>query len=279
MRIVTARTPRLFAIALAWALIAGPAAARLTANELDQIDVKPPAGARVPLSASLLDEYGATRTLSEAIAGKPTVAIFVDYTCRSLCGPILAIASAGLAKTGLKPGKDFRLLVIGLDPRDGADTARQMQRDQIGTGALAAASTFLLADNTVVPQLTKALGYRYAYDSAIDQYAHPAVVLVLAADGRVTRTLAALGLDPTDLRLALVEASKGKVGTFSDYLHLLCYGFDPAKGIYTLRILRWLSAAGILTVLALGGGIAFMLIGRRSRELPYPPENAPSGRA
>lgn len=276
------RTIRLFhaaLIAVAWLVLAGPSAARLTANELDQVGVKPPPGARVPLTAALIDDHGFTRRLGEVIGGKPTILIFVDYTCRTLCGPILALSSAGLAKTGLKPGKDFRMLVIGLDARDGPDTAQRMQRDQMGRGALAAASTFLLADDTVVPQITRALGYRYVYDPTIDQYAHPAVVFVLAADGRVTRTLAALGLDPADLRLALVEAGQGKIGTFGDYLHLLCYGFDPAKGIYTVRILKVLTAAAVVTVLALGGGIGFMLIGRPRREPPYPPENAPSGPA
>jgi protein SCO1/2 len=92
----------------------------------------------------------------------------------------------------------------------------------------------------------------------------------------VTRTLSALGLDPADLRLALVEAGRGKVGTFADHLRLLCYGFDPAKGVHTLAVRRWLAVAGVLTIVVLAGGIGFMLLWRPRTSPAYPRENAPS---
>jgi protein SCO1/2 len=231
----------------------------------------------LPLSIALPDLAGTRRTLGEALGGKPTLLAFADYTCRSLCGPILAIAAAGLAKTGLTAGTDFRVLVIGLDPKDSAADARAMRREQIGSGPVAAASTFLLAEDGAVRQITDALGYRYAYDPDLDQYAHPAVIYVLAGDGRVTRTLTALGLAPADLRLALVEAGHGRVGTFADHLRLLCYGFDAATGVYTLAVRKWLTVASLVTILIVAGGIAFMLI-RRPAAPAYPPPSAPSER-
>jgi protein SCO1/2 len=224
----------------------------------------------------LPDANGIRRTLGDALGGRPAVLVFADYTCRSLCGPILAIVAAGLGKTGLKPGKDFRLVVIGLDPKDTTADARSMRRAQVGSGLLAAASTFLLGEGETVRQIADAVGYHYAYDADIDQYAHPAVVYVLAADGRVTRTLTALGLDPADLRLALVEAGEGRIGTFTDHLRLLCYGFDSATGVYTTTVRAWLAIASALTILALAGGIGFMLLGSRSAASAYPPSTAPS---
>lgn len=262
--------------AIVFIMFEGPAAAALTADQLRAVDVAPPPGARVPMSTALPDANGVTRSLAEALDGTPTVLVFADYTCNSLCGPILAIAASGLAKTGLKARKDFRLLVIGLDPKDDARAARIMQQEQIGPGNLADASTFLLARDGIVRQVADAVGYHYAYDPDIDQYAHPAVVFVLARDGRVVRTLTALGLDPDDLRLALVEAGQGRVGTFADHLRLLCYGFDAATGIYTVAIRGWLVAAAALTILVVAGGIGFMLISRRPATPAYPPETAPS---
>jgi protein SCO1/2 len=262
--------------AIAGLLLIRPASAALTAKTLATVDVAPPPGARVPMSASLPDLSGALRTIGAAISGKPTVLVFADYTCRSLCGPILAIAATGLGKTGLTAVKDFRLLVLGLDPKDGANAAREMRRQQVGPGAIADASTFLLAREPTIHQIADAVGYHYAYDRDLDQYAHPAVVFVLAGDGRVTRTLSALGLDPADLRLALVEAGRGKVGTFADHLRLLCYGFDPAKGVYTLAVRKWLAIAGMLTIVLLAGGIGFMLLWRSPASRAYPPESAPS---
>jgi protein SCO1/2 len=267
-----------FAVMAMFALAASPATAALTAEQLSTVAVAPSAGARLPLSIALPDLAGTRRTLGEALGGKPTLLAFADYTCRSLCGPILAIAAAGLAKTGLTAGTDFRVLVIGLDPKDSAADARAMRREQIGSGPVAAASTFLLAEDGAVRQITDALGYRYAYDPDLDQYAHPAVIYVLAGDGRVTRTLTALGLDPADLRLALVEAGHGRVGTFADHLRLLCYGFDATTGVYTLAVRKWLTVASLVTILIVAGGIAFMLI-RRPAAPAYPPPSAPSERA
>ena len=89
-------------------------------------------GAALPPALRFTDDTGAERTLGEAMDGKPAVLVFADYTCGNLCGPILAFAAAGLEKTGLSPGKDFRLIAIGLDPKDSLADAREMKRSRIG---------------------------------------------------------------------------------------------------------------------------------------------------
>ena len=94
-------------VAAACFFLAVPASARLDTDALDAIGVSPPPGARVPMSAALTDQDGIPHALGEALGGRPSVLIFADFTCRTLCGPILAFAADGLAKTGLKPGRDF----------------------------------------------------------------------------------------------------------------------------------------------------------------------------
>jgi protein SCO1/2 len=256
-----------------------PASAGLTATTLGTVEVAPPGAARVPLAAALTDDAGQRRTLGEALGGRPAVLIFADYTCRTLCGPVVALAAAGLAQSGLTPGRDYRLVVIGLDPKDTADDARAMKRNQVGDDAILAASSFLLADAEAVKGITDAVGYRYAYDAGEDQFAHPAAVFVLAADGRVARALSGLGLDAGGLRLALVEAGRGRIGTLTDHLRLLCYGFDPAAGVYTLTIQRWLAIAAALTVLALAGGIGLLAFRARPAVPADRTPSAPSGPA
>jgi protein SCO1/2 len=117
-----------------------------------------------------------------------------------------------------------------------------------------------------VHSLTDALGYHYRYDAAADQFAHPAGALVLTSDGRVSRSLASLALNPTDLRLALVEAGGGRIGTFTDRLSLLCYGFDAAHGVYTPAIARMLKVLAGLTVIGVLGSIAILEKRRRTTE-------------
>jgi protein SCO1/2 len=90
---------------------------------------------------------------------------------------------------------------------------------------------------------------------------------VLAKDGRIVRVLSGLGLSGNDLRLALVDAGQGRVGTLLDQITLRCFGFDPARGIYTATISRWLTIAGVATALALAGGLAFMASRTQRRPL------------
>jgi protein SCO1/2 len=263
------------ALSIVYVLMTSSVSARLAPQALGELAVPRSPGARLPMSLVLTDENGVIRTLGETLKHKPTVLVLADFTCRTLCGPVLAITASGLAKTALRPGKDFSLVVVGLDPKDSADDARAMQRDQIGDGALLTASTFLRGDESAVRQIAESLGYRYAYDASIDQFAHPATVFIVTAEGRVSRSLSGLALDAADLRLAIVEAGRGHIGTIADHLRLLCYGFDPAKGIYTLAIQRWLTIASVLTVLALAIAIGLMQI-RRPAASAYRAKSAPS---
>jgi protein SCO1/2 len=252
----------LAAIACAFVAMAAPAsAAGITSAALDTVSVVAPPNAALPLALRFTDERGEWRTLKDVIADRPAVLLFADYTCSNLCGPVLAFAAAGLENSGLTPGKDYGLVVIGLDPKDTRADAQAMKIATLGAdGPLARASTFLRGDGDAVRAATQALGYHYTYDATRDQFAHPAAAFVLTAGGRVVRVLSGLGLSGNDLRLALTDAGAGKVGSVLDQIRLRCFGFDPVKGIYTASISRWLMLAAALTVLALAAGLAFMTL-------------------
>jgi protein SCO1/2 len=128
-----------------------------------------------------------------------------------------------------------------------------MKAAQVGNkGSLAEHAFFLRGSPQAISQLTAAFGFRSIYDREHDQFAHPAAAFVVARDGRIARVLSGLALDPANLRLAVVDAGEGRIGTWTDHVRLLCYGFDPTKGIYTAAIGRILSGTAALTVAALG---------------------------
>lgn len=223
----------------------------------------------MPPELSWRDENGLVTTIGNAIGGVPAVVIFVDYTCRTLCGPILEFTVAGLAKTGLRPGLDYRLIAIGINPRDGSEAARAMRAQHIETdSSIARAALFLSGSEATIQTATNAVGLHYAYDSQHDQYAHPAAAYIVDSHGRVRRVMSPIGLDGGDLRLAIIDAGQGAVGSFADRLHLLCYGFDPARGIYTERVTGLLAVSGVITGIAMIGGISTMIALQRRRSLP-----------
>lgn len=245
---------------LALSLLAnGPAFAAVSRAVLDQVYVDPTPGAALPLNLTFQDDGGQSRTLGQALDGHAAVLIFADYTCRTLCGPILDFTATALQQSKLHPGTDYRLIVIGLDPKDSLDAARAMKASRLDNGGpISRAATFLTGTTATIRATTAALGYHFAYDRDNDQFAHPAAAFVLTRDGKVTRVLSGLGINGTDLRLALVDAGEGQVGTLSDRFHLLCYGFDPARGIYTARIGLILKFCGGITVALMAGGILLM---------------------
>ncbi len=227
-----------------------PAQAALTQAQLDRVVAAPPPGARLDLGADL-----------------PAVVVFVDFDCGALCDAVLAQTGQTLAESGLAPGEDFTLVAIGIDPRDDARRAADMVAAQV-PAALAGATRILQPDADRLEQITAALGYGYAYDAANDRFAHPAARYVLDASGRVMRVLPAFRADPGDLRLALVEAAEGRSGGLRDRLALLCYGFDPASGRYSLAIRRILMTLSLVFAALMATAIAALVIREKRKEAP-----------
>lgn len=242
----------MFAIAV---LVAMPCAAQaaIAGKQLEEATLTPHLNAQLPLQIRMDELRGGTAPLQSWLGGVPTVWILADYTCETLCGPAISIVSSALADTGLRAGPDFRLIVVGFDPKDSVAQALAMKTAQLSTRAgLPEQSFFLQATAANIGFLTEAFGVRAIYDREHDQFAHPAAAFVVTPDGRISRALSALAVDATSLRLALVEAGQGRIGRWTDQVHLLCYGFDPASGTYTLAARRLLLAAASISVMILG---------------------------
>jgi protein SCO1/2 len=243
---------RILAVALFSVAIAHtrPARAALTQSEIAQVAAVPVPNASLPLQAPLTDEQGATKSLQQWLNGKPTIWVLADYTCKTLCGPVIGVVADALDKSGLRPGRDFNYMVLGLDPKDTAADAAAMKEGRIG-GALAKSTFFLRASPDNTAALLRTFGFQTAYDRENDQFAHPAAAFVVTPQGRIANLLSGLGLQPTDVRLALVSASQGRVGSLADHIRLLCYGFDPTRGTYNVAIGRVLAGAGAVTAISL----------------------------
>jgi protein SCO1/2 len=265
-RLFRRRRSKMMRIALALFMLVtfiGPCRSSFTQQQLASVSFQPAAGARMPDNAIFDEAGGRSVDVVEALAGRPALVLPVDFTCRSICGPALTMASSALAETGLRPGADFKLVVIGFDPRDNIDQARAFVSERVDP-AIAPAMLILQGDAENTGRVMAAVGFRSLYDAETDQYAHPAAALVMTADGRIARALSSLALNARDLRLGLVEAGEGRIGSLADRVTLLCSQFDPIHGMYTGTITRILEIACGITVLALGG--ALLRLSQRPRQ-------------
>lgn len=240
-----------------------PATAGLTAQQLSEVGVRPPPDARLPLDAPLTDLKGHSMTLGEAIAGRPAMVIFVDYDCPQLCSPIVALAGRALGASGLKAGTDYRLIIIGFNPKATAADGERMIGDEIGFATpVGRATAGFTASPSIIAKLTSAVGFHYAYDPALKRFAHPAALFVVTRDGRLSRVLSGLAITGADARLALVAAGGGTIGTLVDQARLLCYGFSASVGFYADRVRILLAAAGVTTLIAIAA--ALLMLARAS---------------
>ena len=242
-------------LVLALAFWPAAALAGLTEAQIGQVAVSPPPGARVPTAIVFKDLDGRDVTLGDAIAGRPTLMLPADFTCSQICGPALSIAAGALSQTGLQAGRDYSVVVVGIDANDSIDDARRFTSGQVGGPGV----SVLSGSEATIGSLMASIGYRLQRDAANDAVAHPAAYVTLTADGRVSRVLSSLALQPTDLRLALVEAGGGKIGGLTGRIALLCYGFDAVHGIYTRQITTVLRIGGELTVGILASALGLML--------------------
>jgi protein SCO1/2 len=223
-------------------------------------------GEVVPADLELRDESGRSVRLGDYFGKKPLVLSLVYYECPMLCTLALNGLSSALGVLSFDVGKEFEVLTVSFDPKEGPELAVKKKAAYVGRYKREGAERgwhFLTGDAAQLERLTKAVGFRYAWDEATKQWAHPAGVVTLTPDGRIAHYLFGVEYAPKDLRLSLVEASEGKIGSPVDQVLLYCYQYDPQTGSYGAVIMRIVRLAGVATLAALGTFIFVML--RRDR--------------
>jgi protein SCO1/2 len=231
--------------------------------------IEPKLGIAIPRDLAFIDETGRHVALADYLDQRPMILAPVAFNCKNICGVTLAGLFSALASVGLDP-RTFAVLAVSIDPRETAADAKRSRAESLTRYSRAGAAEavhFLAANGADSSRaLGEAIGFHYAYDADTDQFAHPAAVAVITPSGKLARWLYGYPFEPSDLRLALTEAGEGTIGTLSDRLWLLCYGYDPKTGTYTADVDLALKAGGGLTMLLVGGFVALML--RRERRRP-----------
>lgn len=217
----------------------------------------------VPLDLVFHDESGQTVPLRSYFGEKPVVLSLVYFKCPSLCPMSLHETVSSLHRLSLEPGRDYEVVVVSFDPADTPALASEKKAEyskQWGSRAgFANGWHFLTGNQDSISRLTAAVGFGYRWDPAAHQYIHAGGIMVATPDGRMSRYFYGINYVPADLRMALVEASRYKIGTPVDYILLYCFHYDPSLGKYSLVIINVLKIAAGLTVLLLGGLIYLLM--------------------
>jgi protein SCO1/2 len=224
---------------------------------------------QVPLDATFRDEAGRDVALSTFFqAGKPVILALVYYRCPMLCTQILTGLESSLKAVSFNPGRDFEVVSLSFDPKDTPELAAAKKETYLRRYARPGTANgwhFLTGDASNIKTLTDAVGFHFKYDPATDQFAHASAILILTPDGRISRYFYGVEYAPRDIRLGLVEASQGKIGSPVDEVLLFCYHYDPATGKYGAIAMGGLRVASAAFVLICGAFLAVVLR-RESRQ-------------
>jgi protein SCO1 len=229
---------------------------------------------QIPPDLVFRDETGESVRIGDFFGKKPIVLSLVYFDCPALCTEVLNGELRTMKAISLDLGKDFEAVTVSFEPKDTPGLAKAKRDVYIGQYGRYGATDhwhFLTGDQQSIDALTNAVGFQYAYDSSIRQYAHAAAILVLTPHGRIDRYFYGVIYPARDVRLGLVEASEGKIGTFTDHALLYCYQYDPMTGKYGVVVMNVLRAAGGLTVLILGIFMTMMFLRERKRPVGVPP--------
>ena len=239
---------------------------RSAASVVQEVGFDQKLGDSVPLDLAFVDESGEAVTLGRYFHEKPVVLIFAYSSCPMLCTQVLTGFVHAARTVSLAAGRDFEIVTVSIDPREEPAAARAKKEHYLAEYAREGADRgwhALTGSEASIRSLAKSAGFRYLYLADVDEYAHASGFLVLTPEGRIAKYFYGVEFSARDLRLALVEASSGGIGSFVDQVLLLCYHYDPTTGKYGLVIMNVIRLLGSATVLALGGFVVLML--RRER--------------
>jgi protein SCO1/2 len=272
------RQPHAAAFVLAL-LLAAPLLAQTSATQPrtpGRVGIDQRLDQQVPLALQFRDESGRIVHLGDYFRGKPVILNLVYYRCPMLCSIVTDGLTNSLSELKFDIGNEFDVLTVSFDPRDTPVLAAARKGKFVkryGRPGAAAGWHFLTGSEPAIRALTSSVGFYYAYDSKIDQYAHDATLIILTPAGRISRYFYGFEYKPRDIRLGLVEASAGRIGTMTDAVLLMCYHYDPATGKYSRVAMNFVRAGGVATMLSLGGFIFLMIRRERraAREADLPP--------
>ncbi len=226
-------------------------------------------GAKLDPELAFVDERGYPFQLGQLFPGdRPIVLVPGYYACPDMCGQVIHGMLDALNAVDLLPGKDYQIVNVSIDPRETPEVALERKQkflSQLHHVGGEEGWRFLTGEETAIQQLTQRVGFRYFWAEHDSRFAHPGALIFVSPQGVLTRVLTGTTFEAADVRLAIVEASEGKLGTFWDEVRLNCLTFDPRTGSYALLGMTVMRIGGVITIVVIAAMIFFMLRRERRR--------------
>lgn len=235
---------------------------------LQKVGFEPQLNGQMPLDVPFKDEAGRDVMFRQYFGRKPVLLALVYYGCPMLCNQVEQGVVGSLKMLSFNPGSDYEVVFVSFDPRESADMAAQKKTSALshfGRPQTAAGWHFLTGTKDSIDAITQAANFRYSFDPKTNIFAHASGIMLLTPDGRISRYFYGIEYPSRDVRLGLIDASAGKIGTPIDHLLLYCFQYDPSTARYSATILRIVRIGGLFTIFTIVAGI--LIFRRREHAL------------
>jgi len=240
-----------------------------TPKELQGIKLEDKLGTQVSKDLLFTDETGKVIPIGSLMSGdKPILFAMVYYTCPGLCNFHLNGLISAFKGMEMTAGKEFRVIAVSMNHRETSDIAAKKKQNYLKEYGRHEANDwhFLVGDEPTVKKLADQIGFHFTYNEESEQYAHASVTYLLTPNGVIARTISGIEFHPQTLKLGLIEASEGKIGTFADQVMMFCFQFDPTLNKYTIYAWNIMKIGAALAVLVM----AVLLVPQWIRERNSP---------
>jgi protein SCO1/2 len=215
-------------------------------KDLSNIGIDEKLGQVIPLDLIFHDEHGHSISLKQLIH-RPTILAPVYYHCPNVCSFLLFNLAEVINKMPSEAGKEYQVLTFSFDETEDSNLALEKKRmylKMIEKSFPEDAWRFLTGDKENIRQLTDAIGFHFKRQG--QDFLHPVSLVILSPNGKITRYLYGTEFLPFDLKMALLEASEGRVGPTLSKVLRFCFSYDPQGRKYVFNTLK---VTGIVTLL------------------------------
>ena len=229
-----------------------------TPQQLEEVGITERLETQLPPDLTFQDERGRDVRLGDFFTDRPVILSLTYSDCPMLCYLQLEGLVRSLQDLDLTPGEDFQIVNVSIDPQETSQRALITKRKHLelyGRPGTDNGWHFLTGDEGAIKQLADAVGFRYKFVPERKEYAHAAAIMIATPQGKLSRYLYGVVYPMPTLRLALIEAGQGKIGSTFDQVLLFCFHYDADAGNYAPAALRIMQLGGSLTLLALLLGV------------------------
>lgn len=224
-------------------------------------------GNQIPVDAMVTTSDGRRVRISDLQSGRPMLLQLVFYECPGVClaelnGLVLAMRAMDARNDDFQLGELYDILTVSIDPTETATQANSKKviyTDLYNNPGTEPNWHFAVGERQEVERIADAIGFRYRVDDDGTNIVHPAALVVLTPEGRVSRYFLNTQYAATDLAASLINAREGGVGQREPETYFFsCIQIDPLTGKVSMNVLQSIRVGGVMTVLAIIASILVM---------------------